>query len=301
MNSCVSTRREMLKKALLGSIALPLLGSVRLSAADAANAAPSDVGVAPPEGREHGLRLGMASYSIRVLPMESVIPTAKTLRMANVSLFRLHFPWETASVDDCRALGARFKEAGLAITGSGVINLPNDEAKLRKIFDNAKAAGLATMMCKPSIDAFPLIDRLVKEYDQKIAIHNHGPEDEVYPTAASAMKHIDQLDARIGLCIDVGHSYRASEDPATAIRTFAARVHDIHMKDSVAVPGALRDIPVEGGQGRIDFPGIFKALLAIRYNGVVTYEYERNTPNPVSGLAESMGYARGVLKMLASA
>ena len=90
----------MLKKALLGSIALPLLGSVRLSAADAANAAPSDVGVAPPEGREHGLRLGMASYSIRVLPMESVIPTAKTLRMANVSLFRLHFPWETASVDD---------------------------------------------------------------------------------------------------------------------------------------------------------------------------------------------------------
>lgn len=291
----------MLKKALLGSIALPLLGSVRLSAADAANAAPSDVGVAPPEGREHGLRLGMASYSIRVLPMESVIPTAKTLRMVNVSLFRLHFPWETASVDDCRALGARFKEAGLAITGSGVINLPNDEAKLRKIFDNAKAAGLATMMCKPSIDAFPLIDRLVKEYDQKIAIHNHGPEDEVYPTAASAMKHIDQLDARIGLCIDVGHSYRASEDPATAIRTFAARVHDVHMKDSVAVPGALRDIPVEGGQGRIDFPGIFKALLAIRYNGVVTYEYERNTPNPVPGLAESMGYARGVLKMLASA
>jgi sugar phosphate isomerase/epimerase len=115
------------------------------------------------------------------------------------------------------------------------------------------------------------------------------------------MKHIDKLDPRIGLCIDVGHSYRASEDPATAIRSFAARVHDIHMKDSVAVPGAVRDIPVEGGQGRIDFPGIFTALKSIRYNGVVTYEYERNTPNPVPGLAESMGYARGVLKMLASA
>lgn len=293
----------MLKQTLLGACALPVLAASagRALAANAPAESPADVGIAPPEGREYGVRLGMASYSIRNLPMDSVIPTAKQLRMANVSLFRLHFPWETATLDECRSLAATFKAAGIAITGSGVINLPNDEAKLRKIFDNAKAAGLATMMCKPALDAFPLLDRLVKEYNQRLAIHNHGPEDEVYPTAASAMKHIDRLDPRIGLCIDVGHSYRASEDPAEAIRRFGPRVHDLHLKDSVAVPGAKRDIPVEGGQGRIDFAGIFRALREIKFTGVATYEYERNTPNPVPGLAESLGYARGVLRMTAAA
>jgi sugar phosphate isomerase/epimerase len=78
-------------------------------------------------------------------------------------------------------------------------------------------------------------------------------------------------------------------------------VYDVHMKDSVAVPGAMKDIPIEVGAGRLDIRGVLRALLDIKYNGVVAFEYEKVAGNPVTGLAESIGYVRGVLAALAKA
>src|SRR5207253_2801186 len=104
----------------------------------------------------------------------------------------------------------------------------------------------------------PLVEKLVKEYDQKLAIHNHGPEDKVFPSPKTVWDAIKSLDSRIGFCIDVGHSSRSGTEPAAAIRQYASRVYDIHMKDTQAVVGAEKDIPVEIGTGRLDIPGILK-------------------------------------------
>jgi sugar phosphate isomerase/epimerase len=176
-----------------------------------------------------------------------------------------------------------------------VVNLPNDEAKCRRAFENVKAAGMTTMVCKPDLAALPLVAKLAKEFDQKLAIHNHGPEDKVYPTPAVAFEAVKGLDSRVGLCIDVGHTVRGGEDAVAAIRKYASRVYDVHLKDSVAVPGAMRDIPIEVGAGRLDIRGTLRALLDIKYDGVVSFEYEKVAGNPVTGLAESIGYVRGVL------
>lgn len=289
------TRRELLRTAALGAAALPLLGG-SLSAAPAAAplAAPS------PDARDHGLRLGVTSYSTRTMTLDASIETMKVLRIANLALFRQHCNWESAPLEECRAVGEKLKAAGLRLSGSGVINLPNDEAKCRQAFANVKAAGMATMVCKPAKDALPLVDRLVKEYDQKLAIHNHGPEDKDYPTPNVAWEAIQTFDARIGLCIDVGHTARFGEDPVAAIRRYATRLYDVHMKDSVAVVGAMKDVPVEVGAGRLDIRGILKALLDVKYAGVVTFEYEKTAANPVTGLAESVGYVRGLLRGLAA-
>ena len=220
-------------------------------------------------------------------------------RITNMALFKAHCNWEEASLETARGIGQKLRDAGLRLTGSGVVNLPNDEAKARKAFENVKAAGMATMVCKPVPAALPLVEKLAKEYDQRLAIHNHGPEDKEYSTPAIIFDAIKSLDARVGLCIDVGHTARGGEDPVAAIRKYASRVHDIHMKDSVAVLGATRDIPVEVGTGRLDIRGILRALLDIRYDGVVTFEYEKTAGNPVTGLAESLGYVRGLLRGLA--
>lgn len=301
------TRREALRTAALGALSLPLLGSVAL-AADAAKGGKGAKAEAPvptvyppasPDGRENGLRLGVASYSLRNMSLDDAIATVKTLRISNIALFRNHCNWETASADECRAVGAKLKAAGLTLTGSGVVNLPNDEAKCRKAFENVKAAGMQSMVCKPDLAALPLVEKLVKEFDQKLAIHNHGPEDKVYPTPEVAWNAIKSLDARIGLCIDVGHTQRFGDDAAAAIRKYAARVYDVHMKDSVAVVGAGRDIPVEVGAGRLDIRGFLRALLEVKYNGVVAFEYEKVAGNPVIGLAESVGFVRGALAALA--
>lgn len=298
------TRREVLKTAALGALAVPLATAIA-SAAEKKKAAAEPAALPTytsfPEGRENGLRLGVASYSLRNLSLDDAIATVKVMRVSNIALFRLHCNWEEAAVAECRAVGDKLKAAGLRLTGSGVVNLPNDEAKCRKAFENVKAAGMATMICKPDLAALPLVEKLVKEFDQKLAIHNHGPEDKVYPTPGVAYEAIKSRDARIGLCIDVGHSVRGGEDAVAAIRKYAARVYDLHMKDSVAVPGAMKDIPIEVGAGRLDIRGVLRALLDIKYQGVVAFEYEKVAGNPVTGLAESLGFVRGVLAGLAKA
>ena len=298
------TRREALKTAVFGAVALPLLGAIAFGAEKdkKGKAAPEPPTYKDfPEGRENGLRLGIASYSVREMPLDDAIKVVQSLRISNIALFRNHCNWEAGTVDECRAVGEKVKAAKLKLTGSGVINLPNDEAKCRKAFENAKAAGLATMVCKPEIAALRVVEKLAKEFDQKLAIHNHGPEDKVYPTPAVIWDHVKSLDSRVGLCIDVGHTARGGEDAVTAIKKYAARLYDLHLKDSVAVPGAQRDIPIEVGAGRLDIRGMLRALLEIRYNGVVSFEYEKVFGNPVVGLAESVGYVRGALAALAKA
>jgi sugar phosphate isomerase/epimerase len=161
-----------------------------------------------------------------------------------------------------------------------------------------RAAQMSTMVCKPQIEALPLVEKFVKEYDQKIAIHNHGPEDKIFPTPKSAFDAVKSLDSRIGLCIDIGHTARAGDDPAETIRQYAARVYDLHLKDSIAVAGAMKDIPTEVGAGRLDIRGVLTALKKIKYTGVVAFEYEKVAANPVTGLAESVGYVRGMLAAL---
>ena len=150
----IVTRREALRTAALGALVLPVIGSA--AAAEKKQKAPEaalPTYATFPEGRENGLRLGVASYSLRNLPLDEFISTVKVLRISNVALFRLHCNWEGAPVEECRTVGDKLKAAGLRLTGSGVVNLPNDEAKCRQAFENVKAAGMATMVCKPDVAA----------------------------------------------------------------------------------------------------------------------------------------------------
>ena len=234
------------------------------------------------------------------MTLDETIAVLQVLRIKNTGLFRAHCDWQGATVDVCRAVGAKLQAAGINLTGSGVVNLPNDEAKLRQAFENVRAANMATMVCKPEIAALPLVEKLVKEYDQKLAIHNHGPEDKVFPTPQSAFDAVKSLDSRIGLCIDIGHTARTGTDPVDSIRKYASRLYDLHMKDSIAVVGAMKDIPAEVGAGRLPIRDVLKALKEINYSGVVAFEYEKVAANPVTGLAESVGYVRGMLAALAT-
>jgi inosose dehydratase len=280
------TRRTLIKTAAFGALALPALGSASLRAAEST------------AGAKEKLRLGVATYSLRALTLDAAIETIKALRIANAGVFRAHCDWEKVSADEARAVAAKFKAAGIAITGSGVVNLTTDEAKNRKAFENVKAAGMATMVCKPTLEALPLVEKLAKEYDQKLAIHNHGPEDDVWPSPYDVWKAIQPLDARIGMCLDVGHTRRAGVDPVEAIRKCAPRIYDVHLKDSTAIVGSKADMPVEIGAGNMDILGMLRALLEIKYRGVVAFEYEKSTGNPVIGLTESVGYVRGMLAVL---
>lgn len=241
-------------------------------------------------GKSHALTLGVASYSLNKLSADQVILALMDLDIHDVSLYKTHCPW-SGTADECRAAAQKFRAAGLTVTGSGVIELSNDEAAVRKAFTNAKAAGLPTMVCKPALAAFPLVEKFVQEFDIRLAIHNHGPEDKVYPGPAEAWKAAAPYDQRIGLCIDVGHAFRAGQDPAAAIRQFHQRLYHIHLKDlTLAADG--KEVPTEVGRGNMDIKGIIAALKDVEYAHPVDFEYEKAGGDHVEGLRQSIAFVR---------
>ena len=138
-SSRVLTRREALQTAALGALALPLLNARGFAAA----AAPALA------DREHGLRLGVAGYTFRDLGVTEALGALTALRVRNACIFKNQLNWETATPDEAKAVAGKYRAAGIALAGTGVINLPADEAKCRRAFENVRAARVATMICKP--------------------------------------------------------------------------------------------------------------------------------------------------------
>ena len=292
------SRRSLLSNLTLTAASLPLIArfvsSSTFAAADAASPAAaskrSSLKPAP-------FKLGVASYSLRGLQLDEAITAMHRLGMSCLGLYKAHLPWEMnpESWPSVWEAGVKkLREGNITVLSTGVVYLKNDEATMRNAFEYAKALGTPTFACSPPPDSLPLLDKFVKQYDIKAAIHNHGPEDKTYPSPNEAWQAVQPFDKRIGLCIDVGHSYRAGVDPAESIRKYRERVHDIHLKDSIAAVGE-KDKPIEVGRGQIDQRGILSALVEIGYRGMVSFEFEKDANDPLPGLAESIGYVRGLL------
>jgi sugar phosphate isomerase/epimerase len=203
----------------------------------------------------------------------------------------MHLPLDSTP-EQIRETVQKVKDAGLNLYGGGVIYM-RDENQVNNAFDYAKAAKMKVIVGVPQPELLPLVNDKVRQYDIKVAIHNHGPTDKVYPTPTSIIEKINKLDKRIGLCIDIGHTMRCGVDPAIPARKYADRLIDLHIKD---VSAADRNgHAVEMGRGIIDMPEFFETLINIGYDGFASFEYEKDGKDPLAGLAESVGYARGVL------
>lgn len=209
----------------------------------------------------------------------------------------VHLP-RTDPPEVTRALSAKIKAAGIQIAGGGTITLPNDPVQIKKDFEYAKNAGFPLIFISPDPAALDTIEQMVKTYDIKVAIHNHGPEDKWWPRPQDAYAAIKSRDRRVGLCIDVGHTTRTGTNPAQACRECLDRIHDLHVKDLKVATEPHSDTEV--GRGVINFPELFRALIDIGYQGQVGLEYEINAQNPIPGMIESMAYMRGVLAALAT-
>jgi len=276
------TRRQFIKLASIGAAASLAgtsgsLGQVRGSALRQA-------------GKQQ-FELGLASYTLRKFNLDDTLEMTKRVGLEYICFKSMHLPLDSTPAQ-IRAVLAKVKEAGLILYGGGVIYMRNQD-QVHQAFDYAKAAGMKVIVGVPMPELLPLVDKKVKEYDIKVAIHNHGPGDKVYPTPASAYEKIKDLDSRIGLCNDIGHTIRAGSDPAVSARKFADRLLDVHIKD---VSKASKDGQgVEIGRGVIDIPKFLKMLIKIKYSGIVSFEYEKDADDPMAGLAESVGYVRGVL------
>jgi len=293
MDEKLVTRREAIARTALAGLLLPLAGAARgLSVAE-----PAPKGPAGPR-----LSLGLAGYSLRKLPIDAAIAALQELQIKSVAVFRVHVPILLSTPEVCRETAQRFRAAGLSIPSTGVVTLAKSESVMRRAFECGRAAGLSTMAASyaepPDRDTFLLTERFVREYDITLAFHNHGPEDRIFPSPFDVWNAVQPYDARLGLCIDVGHSARAGTDPVEAILKCRSRLYDVHMKDTLAGAGEKKDRPVGLGFGRLDIRGIMAALVQIGYRRHVGLEDEIEAADPVPGIAQSFGYMRGILAAL---
>lgn len=239
------------------------------------------------------LKLAVATYSLRKFSRTAAIGIVKDLgiRYVNVKAFHLPYYLDERELKKARA---EFAAAGLEIVAGGNISLREDDpAELEPYFKYAQAAGMPIMVCAPRHSNLAAIEKLAIKYDRKMAIHNHGPEDNFYPAPSDVMKRVKDMDPRMGLCVDVGHTARTGADVLEEIEGAWDRIYDFHIKD-LGDFGDKRS-QVDVGEGKMPVAAIFELLKKRNYRGVVGLEYEINADDPRLGMAKSFAYMRGVL------
>ena len=224
------------------------------------------------ETEDPQLQIGLASYTLRKYSLDELIEIVLRLDIKNVCLKSFHLPYE-ATDEQLQYTSNKLKARGINLYAGGVVYFKTEE-DINKYFKYAKAAGLKMIVGAPEHPLLPLIEQKVKETNIKLAIHNHGPEDKVFPSPQSIYEKIKDLDSRIGLCIDTGHTFRLNQDPATEIKKYKDRLFDLHIKDLLEQTTVAKD--VEMGRGKMDIPSIVKALKEIKYQGFIGVEYEKD-------------------------
>ncbi len=239
-------------------------------------------------------KFGVASYSLRKFDLDQTLAFSKQLDVDYIAFKSFHLKLDATDAEITEAV-RKCKEYGLNLYAGGVIYMKS-EAEVDQAFEYARKAGMEMIVGVPSHELLPYVEEKVKAYDIKLAIHNHGPGDKLYPSAESAYVLIKDMDPRMGLCIDIGHTKRIGRSPSQDVKDFFDRVLDIHIKD---VTKADHDgMTCEIGRGVIDFNTFLNDLVELGYDGVVALEFEKDGDNPFPGMAESMGYIRGILSTL---
>ena len=235
--------------------------------------------------------LGMAGYTFHKFDLDKTLETLKETDVHYLCIKDFHLPFESTD-EEIKAFHAKLADYGVTGYGVGPIYMRSKE-EVDNAFDYAKRVGVRVIVGVPNYELLLYVNEKVQEYDMQYAIHLHGPDIEMYPDADDVWENIKDLDPRMGMCLDIGHDRRNGKDPVADLEKYHSRVFDIHLKD---VTGATKlGYSVEVGRGILDIPGFVEMLRKVKYTGVVSLEHERNMDNPFMGIAESIGYFRGVV------
>ena len=244
---------------------------------------------APETGEK--FKVGMAGYTFVKFDLEKTLATMQRADVHYLCIKDFHLPLKSSD-EEIAAFHAKLKEKGVTGYAVGPIYMKT-EADIDNAFEYAKRVGVKLIVGVPNYELLPYVDKKVKEYGFNYAIHLHGPDIKLYPDAEDVWNNVKDLDPRIGMCLDIGHDTRNGKDPVADLKKYKSRVFDIHIKD---VTGTTKlGYSLEVGRGVIDFPAFVKMLRKVGYKGVCSLEHEKDMTDPFMGIAESIGYFRGVI------
>jgi sugar phosphate isomerase/epimerase len=269
-------------------------GALIAAASVTSSAVPLFAQPTPAVGKPSPIHLGLASYTFRNFTRAQMIGYMKQLNVnaLNAKDVKDHLPMDPQ--EEAKAL-ADYAAADIKLHAAGTVYFPKDEDDdIRSKFEYCKRAGISVIVSgDPAPETLPRIEKFVKEYDIRIAIHNHGPEDKLWHSPLDVLKAVKNMDPRIGCCIDIGHTVRAGTDVVKAIHEVGPRLYNIHAKDLTSFTSKESQVAV--GDGIMPMREIFEALVAVNYKGFVDLEYEVHGDDPMPGAMASFAYMRGVL------
>jgi inosose dehydratase len=238
--------------------------------------------------------LGIASYTFRSLTLEQTIQVTKKLQISRLCLKSMHLPLDSTE-EQIRQAVRKINEAELKLYAGGVITMKSI-SDVNQAFSYAKAAGMEMIIGVPYPDILSYTEQKIKETGIKVAIHNHGPDDNPYPSPLDAHLAVKNRDKGFGLCVDIGHTVRLGQDLIRIVNQCKDRLLDVHIKDVSAPEKA--GTTVEIGRGIIDIPAFLHFMQRIKYAGTLSLEYEKDEKDPIPGSAESIGYLRGIMAVM---
>ncbi len=275
----MTTRRLFLKKAG-GSVALATVHpAIALTAPQAGGRATEDL-----------FKLGMAGYSFLHFKLDQALDMMKKTDVHYLCIKDFHLPF-ASTAEQISAFHETLKQADVTGYAVGPIYMKTTQ-EIDNGFDYARRVGVKMIVGVPNEDLLPYIEKKVKEFDMRYAIHIHGPDIKLWPNATSVMNAVKNLDARMGLCFDMGHDMRYGDDPIADLEKYAKRIFDIHLKNVTAA--SKEGKTCELGRGVIDIPAFVSMLRKVKYDGCCSLEYEKDMKDPLAGIAESIGYFKGV-------
>lgn len=286
----MSTRRKFIEKGLLGMSSLALLGgSGSLVSAKPATENNMMKGNAQTRGQ---FDLGIAGYSFLHFGLDESLAMMKRMDVHYLCIKDFHLPLKSTDAE-IAAFHAKLGEAGVTGYAVGPIYMTKAKAEIDQAFEYAKRVGVKLIVGVPNKEDLEYIANKTAAYDIRYAIHNHGPEDKLYPNATSVFELVKNLDARMGLCFDMGHNVRDGQDSIKDLERYHRRIFDIHLKNVTSATAEGKTC--ELGRGVIDIPKFVKALRKVGYDGTCSLEFEKDMKDPLAGLAESAGYFKGVV------
>lgn len=275
----MNNRRDFIKKGMVGLVAGSALSFTKAKASTVERK------------KAETFKLGIAGYTFVNFDLDKSLQMMEKVDVHYLCIKDFHLPMDS-SPEQISAFHNQLKASGVTGYAVGPIYTKTRE-EMDRAFDYAKRVGVDMIVGIPLHEDLKYLESKVKEYDIRFAIHNHGPEDKLYPNATSIMKLIGDLDPRIGLCFDIGHNMRDGHDPVADLKKYADRIFDMHLKDVNAAEAEGKTC--ELGRGVIDIPAYVEMMRKVKYSGVCSLEYEKDMKDPMAGIAESVGYYRGVV------
>ena len=250
------------------------------------------------KAEKQGWRLGMQSYTFHQFTLEEALSKTQELGLKYIEVFpghRLGEKWgdqvfgpqlDAQTREEIKELAA---SKGIKIVATGVV-VTNSPDEWEPLFRFAKDMGMEYISCEPALADWDLVEKLVKQYGIRVAVHNH-PKPSAYWNPDNLLNAISNRSNLIGSCADVGHWRREGLNQIDCLKKLEGRIISLHFKDIAAKQeGEKEQHDVIWGQGILDVNEMLRELKRQNFKGVFAIEYEYNWENSVPDIKKCIDY-----------